>query len=169
MKGFAELYARSTARTRRWKSRGVGDYCSGADAADAAWAVYFLSGNRRARPLRAVAAGVRGGAAGIPMWLFEECYATVGDLAETIALCCLLLPGSDAPLHQWMDERLLPLPGLPIRTRERLRNLGRARRHRPSGLEQARDGQVSRRRFGELVMRAHWQVSEVDADASRTG
>lgn len=41
--------------------------------------------------------------ANIPPWLFEESYAVVGDLAETIAL---LIPdaGSEenAPLHEWM-------------------------------------------------------------------
>jgi DNA ligase-1 len=48
------------------------------------------------------------------MWLFEESYDAVGDLAETIAH---LLPPparvSDVPLHTWIEERLLPLPGLP--------------------------------------------------------
>jgi DNA ligase-1 len=48
------------------------------------------------------------------LWLFEESYDAVGDLAETIAH--LLPPASqvsDAPLHRWIEERLLPLPGLP--------------------------------------------------------
>ncbi len=42
--------------------------------------------------------------AGIPDWLFEESYQTVGDLAETIAL---VLPESqehsDRPLHGWIE------------------------------------------------------------------
>lgn len=41
--------------------------------------------------------------AGISLWLFEESYQTVGDLAETIAL---LLPpaekSADQPLHYWI-------------------------------------------------------------------
>ena len=52
--------------------------------------------------------------AGVPDWLFEECYDAVGDLAETIAL---LLPQrrpdaiahATVPLHDWVEERLLPL------------------------------------------------------------
>ena len=52
--------------------------------------------------------------AGLPLWLFEESYHAVGDLAETISL---ILPAavreSDEPLHVWVEERLLPLRGLP--------------------------------------------------------
>jgi len=52
--------------------------------------------------------------ANVPEWLFDECYHSVGDLAETIAL---LLPQTDVPaggvdaepLHRWVSERLLPL------------------------------------------------------------
>ncbi|RFS24643.1 ATP-dependent DNA ligase [Chitinophaga silvatica] len=41
----------------------------------------------------------------LPPWLFDECYHTVGDLAETIAL--LLPPATklvSAPLHYWMEQ-----------------------------------------------------------------
>jgi DNA ligase-1 len=48
----------------------------------------------------------------LPEWLFDESYAAVGDLAETIAL---LLPpparSTSLGLAQWMEERLLPLRG----------------------------------------------------------
>jgi hypothetical protein len=46
----------------------------------------------------------------LPEWLLDECYHSVGDLAETLAL--LLPPPTrvdDAPLDVWMNERLLPL------------------------------------------------------------
>jgi DNA ligase-1 len=60
----------------------------------------------RAPDLRAWAAE----AADVPAWLFEECYAQAGDLAETISL---LVPVSDArdehTLAWWVEERLLPL------------------------------------------------------------
>ena len=53
-------------------------------------------------------------AAGIAYWLFDECYQSVGDLAETIAL---VLPResepSDVGLAEWVEQRLLPLRGLP--------------------------------------------------------
>src|SRR5439155_4828059 len=45
---------------------------------------------------------------------FEESYHAVGDLAETISL--ILPPAareSDESLHVWVEERLLPLRGLP--------------------------------------------------------
>jgi len=83
---------------------------------DCAWAVYFLAGGKprslvATRLLREAARE----AAGVPEWLFDECYQTVGDLAETIAL---LLPESrEAPdsrdtLAFWMQSRLLPLRDL---------------------------------------------------------
>lgn len=54
---------------------------------DAAWAVLLLSGRRRrrylsSRALRDIARPLTG----LPGWLFAECYAHVGDSAETIAL-----------------------------------------------------------------------------------
>jgi DNA ligase-1 len=52
--------------------------------------------------------------AGIDDWLFEACYQAVGDLAETIAH---VLPPparrSDDGLAHWVEQRLLPLRGLP--------------------------------------------------------
>ncbi len=52
--------------------------------------------------------------AGIDDWLFEECYQAVGDLAETIAH---VLPPprtrSSAGLAEWIEQRLLPLRGMP--------------------------------------------------------
>jgi len=79
--------------------------------ADAAWAVYFLSGQKikglmRPRKLCTWACE----AAGIPEWLFNESYEAVGDLAETIALILPPSAGKDnTPLHAWVEERLLPL------------------------------------------------------------
>lgn len=84
-----------------------------ADPADAAWAVYLLSGRRikrcvRPTLLREVAAEV----SGLPMWLVEESYAVVGDLAETVSLLAPPVAASAeaVPLAAWMD-RLLALRG----------------------------------------------------------
>src|SRR3954466_3690400 len=88
-------------------------YFIAAEPADAAWAIFFLSGRkiRQAVPSRKLASWAIE-AAGISPWLFEESYHAVGDLAETIAL---LLPSpeqtGDRPLHQWVSEILLPLRG----------------------------------------------------------
>lgn len=113
MKAFAELYdAIDATTTTQGKVAALVSYFRDAPAADAAWAISFLVGRRPKRliksaDLRAWAAE----AAGIPDWLFEESYAQVGDLAETISL---LVPESgeapaDTSLTWWVEQRLLPL------------------------------------------------------------
>ena len=116
MKAFASLYSRLDATTSsNAKLAAMRDYFREADPADAAWAVYFLAGGRPrqlvpTRVLRETAMQ----AAGLPEWLFEESYQAVGDMAETISL---LMPeaehSSEDRLAVWMQERLLPLRGLP--------------------------------------------------------
>ncbi len=76
--------------------------------------VYFLAGGkpRQTVPTRLLwRLAIE--ASGLPEWLCEECYSTVGDLAETLSL---LLPegvaGEEVSLDRWMRERLLPLPAL---------------------------------------------------------
>lgn len=114
MKRFAQLYAALDSSTRTSdKTRALADYFRAADAADAAWAVWFLTGNR---PKAAIKSTLlhrwAAEAAGLPDWLFAESYDAVGDFAETIAL--ILPPAqeeSDAPLVHWVEARLLPLRG----------------------------------------------------------
>jgi DNA ligase-1 len=116
MKAFADLYAALDETTRTTeKVEAMVRYFRSARPADAAWAVYFLSGRkpRQAVPSRRLLAWA-GEQAGVSDWLFEECYHQVGDMAETIAL---LLPpplaASDRPLADWVENRLLPLRSLP--------------------------------------------------------
>lgn len=116
MKAFAELYANLDATTSsNAKLAALQSYFRQAPPDDAAWAVYFLSGGRPrqlvpTRLLRDMATQ----ASGIEPWLFEESYQSVGDLAETISL---LLPESTYTsqdgLAVWLEEKLLPLRGLP--------------------------------------------------------
>ncbi|MBC2381605.1 ATP-dependent DNA ligase [Pseudomonas sp. WS 5106] len=116
MKAFAELYANLDATTSsNAKLAALQAYFRQAPPEDAAWAVYFLSGGRPrqlvpSRLLRDMATE----AAAIEPWLFEESYQSVGDLAETISL---LLPDypytSQDGLAVWLEEKLLPLRGLP--------------------------------------------------------
>ncbi|MGY2365069.1 ATP-dependent DNA ligase [Pseudomonas azotoformans] len=116
MKAFAELYANLDATTSsNAKLAALQAYFRDAAPEDAAWAVYFLSGGRPrqlvpTRLLRDMATD----ASGIEPWLFEESYQSVGDLAETISL---LLPESTYTsqdgLAVWLEEKLLPLRGLP--------------------------------------------------------
>lgn len=87
-------------------------YFQDAAPEDAAWALYFLLGNkiRRAVTTRLLREWITD-VSGFPSWLVEESYDTVGDLAETLAL---LHPGGnhpeDIPLHVLAETCLLPLP-----------------------------------------------------------
>ncbi len=116
MRSFAALYTALDQTTRTLvKVQAMADYFREADPADAAWAVYFLSGRRPKRLLPSKL--LRQWAqeeAGLTDWLYQECYDAVGDQAETIAL---LLPepdeeAPDLPLHHWVEERLLPVRGM---------------------------------------------------------
>jgi DNA ligase-1 len=112
VKRFAQLFAQIDRTTRtNDKVEAMTSYFATADAADAAWAVYFLSGNRPKRlvPVRRLSSWAME-LARVPEWLFDECYDAVGDLAETISL--LLPPASrsaERPLHEWIEQRVLPL------------------------------------------------------------
>ena len=88
MKRFTDLYWRLDATTStNEKVEALRDYFAAALPEDAACAIEVLSGGRQ---LRAVSTALlrewAADAAGIPLWLVEECYAHVGDLAETLAL-----------------------------------------------------------------------------------
>jgi DNA ligase-1 len=140
MNAFAALYAAldETNKTNE-KIEALTRYFASADMADAAWALYFLIGRR---PRAAVTSAKLHlwaiEAAGIPEWLFGECYDAAGDFAETVAL---LLPDAGrmtndqgtqeeisgvstaqdqlsslvvhpSTLHEWIEQVLLPLRGM---------------------------------------------------------
>ncbi len=109
---FTQLYDSidSTTKTNE-KLEALQNYFSAAPPEDAAWATYFLAGNKLqqlvpTKLLRIWAAQE----AHIPDWLLEESYHAVGDLAETLSL--IVPPGQivdDIPLCQWVEHRLMPL------------------------------------------------------------
>ena len=118
MKRFVALYeALDSTTSTLGKVEALQGYFTAAPPADAAWALYFLSGRRLKRflPTKLL---VRWALelAGFDEWMFEECYGVVGDFAETVAL---LLPGSarptedELPLSAWMETQILPLRELP--------------------------------------------------------
>ncbi len=106
MKDFAALFAAIDQSTKTTvKVAALAEFFSHAKDEDRLWTVALFSGRR---PKRAVTttklrewAAIR---AGIPLWLFEEAYPIVGDLAETIAL---VLPPSelstDKGLTHWIS------------------------------------------------------------------
>ncbi|MDP3354354.1 MAG: ATP-dependent DNA ligase [Polaromonas sp.] len=116
MKHFARLFAEldSTTATKA-KVEALRRYFVRTPAQDAAWAVYFLAGGKPRQVVKtATLRGLACEAAGIEDWLFEECYQAVGDLAETIAYILPLQSlESDLGLADWVENRLLPLRGLP--------------------------------------------------------
>ncbi len=114
MKAFSQLYTTLDATTStRDKLDALTAYFRSTPAADAAWAAYFLAGGKPrqlipTRLMRELAQTL----AGLPEWLFEESYQSVGDLAETIAH--ILPPATretSLGLAAWIEERLLPLRG----------------------------------------------------------
>ena len=116
MRAFSELYEElDTTTSTHLKVAAMARYFETAPPADAAWAVYILSGRRLKRFIgRATLWRWLLSCSSLPEWLVEESGATVGDLAETIAL---LMEGErgtaavvpDLPLATWIDGRLLPL------------------------------------------------------------
>lgn len=88
MKRFAALFQALDQTTRtNAKVAALAEYLGEAPEADRLWTIALFSGRRPKRTvtttrLREWAAE----RAGIPLWLFEEAYPIVGDLAETIAL-----------------------------------------------------------------------------------
>jgi DNA ligase-1 len=116
MKRFSRLFNELDASTAtNAKVDALKRYFDEAPEADAAWAVYFLSGGK---PRQVVPTGtlvsLAQAQAGIPAWLFDECYQAVGDLAETIAhVLPVAAATSDVGLADWVQRRLLPLRTLP--------------------------------------------------------
>ncbi|MCW5519030.1 ATP-dependent DNA ligase [Aureitalea sp. L0-47] len=107
MKHFAKLIRTidSTNKTNE-KVNALAEYFNIANDSDKLWAIAILSHRRPKRPVNTTL--LREWAteqSGIPLWLFEESYHIVGDLAETIAL---ILPKttkeSDKSLSQVIAE-----------------------------------------------------------------
>lgn len=88
-------------------------YFRSAPPEDAAWAVFFLTGRRLKRllPYASIHDWTLA-ATGLKSWLLAECYAVVGDGAETASLVLDQLPtgeSQDLPLSHWITERIQPL------------------------------------------------------------
>jgi DNA ligase 1 len=114
MIAFARLYAALDATNATTaKVEAMVRYFATAPAADAGWAVFFLTGRRLTRlvPHRAIGKWTVA-VTGLDEWLLGECYAVVGDGAETAALVLDAIPSQPAPpltLAEWVEQRILPL------------------------------------------------------------
>ena len=114
MKRFAALYeALDRTTSTNAKVAALGAYFRDVPPADAAWALFFLTGRRLKRLLpSAVLHEVAREQTGFPDWLLSECYAAVGDYAETLALLddgTAPTAAADLSLSSWIQERVLPL------------------------------------------------------------
>ncbi len=113
MKHFVRLFTDLDQTTKTLvKVDALAQFFENASDQDKIWAIAILSHRRPKRTvktseLRAWAAEM----AGLPLWLFEESYHVVGDLAETIALA-LPPPNKieEKPLSYWIN-RLQGLKG----------------------------------------------------------
>ncbi|MEM6424479.1 MAG: ATP-dependent DNA ligase [Cyanobacteria bacterium P01_D01_bin.128] len=114
MQQFTQLFQQVDATTStNAKVAALRQYFEQAAPADAVWAIYLFLGKTRkrlvtSRVLRSIFLQI----SEIPEWLFEDCYAHVGDSAEVIALLLKDTPLKPqapltVPLHQWM-EQLIP-------------------------------------------------------------
>jgi len=114
VRAFSELYEElDTTTSTNLKVAAMARYFRAAAPADAAWAAYMLSGRRLKRFLGpTLLYHWLAEACGLPEWLLEECYAAIGDFAETVALLMesdTTIASTDVPLATWIEERLLPL------------------------------------------------------------
>lgn len=120
MKDFAALFTAldSTTKTTA-KLAALTQYFQSAAEEDRLWTIALLSGRRPKRgvtatELREWAAE----AAGLPLWLFEESYAMVGDLAETIALILPPAAQEESPSLADTIRALMSLTGQPVEARK---------------------------------------------------
>ncbi|HMG67079.1 MAG TPA: ATP-dependent DNA ligase [Chitinophagaceae bacterium] len=110
MKQFAELVqVLGTSTKTNEKLEALSGYFATAIDSDKVWVIAIFSGRRPKRVVNSTQLwSWCNELVALPVWLFEECYHAVGDLAETIAL---LLPEStnsgateaSLPLHYYLE------------------------------------------------------------------
>jgi DNA ligase 1 len=125
MKAFADLFAALDGTTStNAKVEAIVRYLTAAPPGDAAWAVFFLTGRRLKRllPYRAISDWTLA-LTGLDEWLLGECYAVVGDGAETATLILDQIgavPAQPLGLAEWVEGRILPLRQAPPDAQQRL-------------------------------------------------
>jgi len=109
MKNFAELIkALDSSNKTSVKVDALTEYFRRASPEDKVWTIAILSHRRPPRPVNTTLLRLWANElANIPLWLFEESYHIVGDLAETIAL---IIPTtkehSDKSLTEFLQEMI---------------------------------------------------------------
>lgn len=109
MKNFAELIKTlDSSNKTNVKVEALTHYFKNASDEDKVWTIAILSHRRPPRPVNTTLLRVWANElANIPLWLFEESYHIVGDLAETIALVIPAGTGqSDKSLTEFLREMI---------------------------------------------------------------
>jgi len=107
MQSFAKLiYALGTSTKTNEKLQALTTYFTHGDEKDKVWVIALFSGRRPRRTVSGTQLAVWcTEMVNLPIWLFQECYHTVGDLSETIAL---LIPekssGTTHPLYYYVEK-----------------------------------------------------------------
>ena len=114
MQQFSKLVQRlGTSTKTNDKLEALGDYFQQADDKDKVWVIALFSGRRPRRTVSGTQLSEWcAEMIGLPLWLLQECYLTVGDLSETIALLIPEIihddhhPPSDKSLHYYVEKIL---------------------------------------------------------------
>lgn len=121
MKNFAQLIKTLDGSNKTSvKVDALTDYFRMASDEDKVWTIAILSHRRPPRPVNTTLLRIWANEiANIPLWLFEESYHIVGDLAETIAL---IIPPTDEHSDKSLAEFLREMIALKSKTDEEKRN-----------------------------------------------
>lgn len=117
MKNFAELIRTlDSSNKTNVKVDALTTYFRNASDEDKVWTIAILSHRRPPRPVNTTLLRLWANElASIPLWLFEESYHIVGDLAETIAL---VIPASNEHSDKSLTEYLQEMIALKSKTDE---------------------------------------------------
>ncbi|WP_298155401.1 ATP-dependent DNA ligase [Flavobacterium sp.] len=120
MKNFANLIkALDSSNKTSVKVDALTEYFRHASDEDKVWTIAILSHRRPPRPVNTTLLRLWANElAAIPLWLFEESYHIVGDLAETIAL---IIPATKAHSDKSLSEYLHEMIALKAKTDEQKR------------------------------------------------
>ena len=128
MRRFTQLFqAIDATPSTNAKVAALSQYFATESPANAVWALYLLLNKTRRRLVTSrVLRDVYLSISDLPEWLFEDCYAQVGDSAEVIALLLRDTPlagqaSTDIPLHEWMEQIIPQVKG--VETDEERRDL----------------------------------------------
>jgi DNA ligase-1 len=120
MKNFAELIkSLDSSNKTSVKVEALTNYFRNASGEDKVWTIAILSHRRPPRPVNTTLLRLWANElANIPLWLFEESYHIVGDLAETIAL---VIPTTKEHSEKSLTEYLQEIIALKKKTDEEKR------------------------------------------------